>query len=125
MKEMAPWLALCITLAISILVPLFTQIANNRFQLKLKRQDLKQQKNEEKNKAYKAFLEDVGGCVLYAQTSTIEKAGASLNRLYLFVPEEWWPKLDSLYMQMKKNQWDNAVVSMQEICRYLAANKDK
>lgn len=34
-KDLAPWLALAITLALSILVPLFTQIANNKFQLKM------------------------------------------------------------------------------------------
>lgn len=37
-KDLAPWIAIAITLALSILVPLFTQIANNRFQLKLEKQ---------------------------------------------------------------------------------------
>lgn len=28
-KDLAPWIAIAITLALSILVPLFTQMANN------------------------------------------------------------------------------------------------
>ena len=42
--ELAPWIAIAFTLALSILVPLFTQIANNRFQLKM-------QKNKEEKRA--------------------------------------------------------------------------
>lgn len=122
-KDMAPWLALSVTLALSILVPLFTQIANNRFQLKLKREEIKRLKSEEKSRAYASFLEDVGACVLYAQNHTTEKAGASVQRLYLYVPESMWPKLDELYTQMKAFKWNEAVVTMQEISKFLAKNK--
>lgn len=31
LEELASWIAIAFTLALSILVPLFTQIANNRF----------------------------------------------------------------------------------------------
>ena len=34
LENLTPWIAIAITLALSILVPLFTQIANNRFQHK-------------------------------------------------------------------------------------------
>ena len=37
-KDLAPWIAIAFTLALSILVPLFTQIANNRHQRKMQRE---------------------------------------------------------------------------------------
>ena len=39
-KDLAPWIAIAFTLALSILVPLFTQIANNNHQRKMQREKI-------------------------------------------------------------------------------------
>ena len=39
-KDLAPWIAIAITLALSILVPFFTQIANNKHQRKMQKEKL-------------------------------------------------------------------------------------
>ena len=39
-KDLVPWIAIAITLALSILVPFFTQIANNKHQRKIQKEKL-------------------------------------------------------------------------------------
>lgn len=119
-NEMVPWITLLVTLALSILVPLFTQIANNRFQLKLRKQDEKQKTKEMKQEAYKRFMEDVGGCILFAQKDNIGQAGASIQRLYMYMPEEWWTELDQLYMLMQGMELKKAMIYMQKITKFIS-----
>ena len=45
-KDLAPWIAIAITLALSILVPLFTQIANNRHQRKLQQEQFEREERQ-------------------------------------------------------------------------------
>ena len=37
-KDLAPWIAVAFSLGLSILVPLFTQMANNRHQRKMQKE---------------------------------------------------------------------------------------
>ena len=91
-NTLAPWVAIAVTLILSILVPVFSQIANNRFQLKKARQDRsldeEQEKISKKTEAYEGFLMDVGAAVEYQRNDNLSVAGASIGRLYLYVPEE-------------------------------------
>ena len=119
-NNMVPWLTLFVTLALSILVPLFTQIANNRFQLKLRKQDEKSKKAELKQDAYRRFMEDVGGCILFAQKENIGQAGASIQRLYMYVPEEWWEELDQLYILMQGMDFKKAMLHMQKVTKFIS-----
>ena len=122
MKDLAPWIAIAITLALSIMVPLFTQIANNRFQLKLKRIEKENYDANRRVAAFDEFFCNVGGCVLHAERENICQAGASIQRLYPFLPEELWRSLDELYMLIKKHEWDDAVVKMNIIGRWIATS---
>ena len=124
-KDLAPWIAIAFTLALSILVPLFTQIANNNHQRKMQREKIEYEENQKKTKAFEAFLLDVGGAVVYRSTDNLEKAGASLFRLYVYAPEKWLNDLDALADSMRKGETGNASVIMQKIARLIADELNK
>ena len=119
-SELAPWLAIAITLILSILIPLFTQIANNRFQLKLKQMDIQQAEKDKKLSAYENYFQKVGGCVLYAQKNNISDAGASVQRLYIYLPQEKWNDLDKLFDHIKEYEWDDAKKYMKSVSKWIA-----
>lgn len=123
-NELAPWLAIAITLILSILVPLFTQIANNSFQLKLKKIDIRYKEVERKLCAYEDYFQKVGGCVLFAQKDNISDAGASIQRLYAYFPKEKWELLDSLFDEIKGYNWDNAKATMKIVSKHIASDMD-
>lgn len=123
-KDLAPWIAIAVTLILSILVPLFTQIANNRHQIRLMREkELIEARNEQikrKREAYESFLLDVGAAVGYARVEQINNATASLSKLYVYVPKEWVPKLDDLFPLIRKYEWDKAEKILVEIAKLMA-----
>lgn len=111
-ETLAPWIAIAITLALSILVPLFTQIANNRFQYKKAKQEHEFAKEDEQRKnrvkAYENFLMSVGGAIEYRNAEALRAAGSSIGQIYLYVPEELYEKLDALFNSIRKYEWDIA-----------------
>ena len=115
--DMAPWIAIAITLILSIVTPLLTQIANNRFQLKQQKLKDNQTKFEEKYNVYKEFAECVGSCISFASAEKAQDAGASIQKMYFFIPEEHWKDLDDLFSLLKKKEWDKAEVLMKELSR--------
>jgi len=100
-KELAPWIAIAVTLILSILVPLFTQMANNRFQLKMKKTEIQEKINNRKISAYEDFFQNVGGCVMHGDKDVLIRAGASVQKLYIYLPTDEWGSLDKLYDLMK------------------------
>lgn len=127
-KDLAPWIAIAFTLALSILVPLFTQIANNNHQRKMQCEKIEYEKSQEKRKAYEQFLLDIGGVVTAANYSKSEdflQAGASLHKLYIYAPSMWWNDLDSLSKHIKKFEWDEAKLIMQKLSRLISEELNK
>ncbi len=123
--ELAPWFAIAITLILSILVPVFTQKANNRFQIKLKKLEYINKEAERKINAYEEYFQKVGGCVLYAQKENISDAGASIQRLYAYLPEDNWDLLDSLFDSIKAYEWDIAKQEMKKVSKIIASDIHK
>lgn len=119
-EMLAPWIAIAFTLALSILVPLFTQIANNNHQRKLQREKIEYEENQKRTKAFEAFLLDVGGAVVCRSTDNLEKAGSSLFRLYVFAPENWLTDLDALADSIRRGDTNNASALMQKIARLIS-----
>ena len=118
--DMAPWIAIALTLILSIVTPLLTQVANNKFQLKQQKLKDNQTKLEEKYKVYKEFAECVGSCISYATAEKAQDAGASIQRMYFFIPEEYWKDLDELFSLLRKKEWDKAEVLLKELSRTAA-----
>ena len=128
-NTLAPWVAIAVTLILSILVPVFSQIANNRFQLKKARQDRsldeEQEKISKKTEAYEGFLMDVGAAVEYQRNDNLSVAGASIGRLYLYVPEEWHNQLDELFRSIRKYEWEKAEKQFVALSKMLAKEYQK
>ena len=128
-NELAPWVAIAVTLILSILVPLFTQIANNRFQLKKAKQDRKldeeKEKLSKKTDAYEHFLMDVGAAITFATKENLPEAGASIGRLLLYVPVEWHGKLDALFHNVRTNKWGEAEMQFSELAKLVSEEYGK
>lgn len=119
-NELAPWIAIAITLILLILVPLFTQISNNNFQLNMKKMDHEAEIQKKKIFAYEEFFRNVGGCIIFAQKEDIVAAGGSIQRLYTYLPEEEWDTLDKLFDEIKNYEWESARTYMQCISKWIA-----
>ena len=127
-KDLAPWLAISITLAISILVPLFTQIANNNHQRKMQREKLEYEQKRKKTKTFETYLADVGGTITargYVEKEALSQAGAALHQLYIYVPIEWYEDLDKLTELISNFQWGEARELNQKISRLISEELNK
>lgn len=124
LEELAPWIAIAFTLALSILVPLFTQIANNRFQLRMqKNRDEQNRRNsvfEEKRRIYSDFLNNVGANIAYSTKENTDVAGASIQKMYLVCPQEWWGDIDELYYYIRTYDRDKAEIKLKKLNKLIA-----
>ncbi len=122
-KDLAPWIAIAITLSLSILVPLFTQIANNKHQRKLQREKMEFEQSQKRHKAYEDFLLNVGGTVIagrYNTKDTLSLAAASIHILYIYAPVEWQEDLDNLSLLISKLEWGKATPIVQKLSKQIS-----
>ena len=127
-KDLAPWIAIALTLILSILVPLFTQIANNSHQRKMQREKFEYEEKQKKIKAYEAFLSDVGGTITargYIEKKSLVQAGGALHQLYIYVPSDWYDDLDKLTEHITNFQWAEARALNQKISRLISEELNK
>lgn len=128
-NTLAPWVAIAVTLILSILVPVFSQIANNRFQLKKAKQDRnlaeEKEKITKKTEAYEQFLMNVGAATEYRSKDNVATAGASIGRIYLYVPVEWHPKLDALHYSLYECEWGKAQKQYIELAKLIVEEYGK
>ena len=127
-KDLAPWIAIAFTLALSILVPLFTQIANNKHQRKMQREKFEYEERQKKTKAFEAFLSDVGGVITAdgnINRADLSKAGATIHQLYIYSPIEWYDDLDLLTELIMKYKWDQAKTIVQKLSRLISQELNK
>ena len=129
LETLAPWIAIAITLALSILVPLFTQMANNRFQYKKAKQEREFAKEDEQRKqrtqAYENFLMNVGGAIEYRNADALRAAGSSIGQIYLYVPKDLHSKLDALFNSIRNFKWDAAEVEYFELTKLICEENSK
>ena len=128
LKDLAPWIAIAFTLALSILVPLFTQIANNNHQRKMQREKFEYEEKQKKIKAYETFLSEVGGVITAdgnINKQDLSDAGAAIHQLYIYAPLEWYDDLDSLTTLIMKFEWHKAKVIVQKISRWISEELNK
>ncbi len=128
LKDLAPWIAIAITLALSILVPFFTQIANNKHQRKMQTEKLEFEKSQNKIKVFQNFLLDVGGIVGSDGTMNTEglnKAASSLYSLYLYAPIEWYKDIDELTKLVPLYKWEEARPILERLSKQIANELNK
>lgn len=127
-ETLAPWIAIAFTLALSILVPLFTQIANNNHQRKMQREKFEYEEKQKKRKAYETFLSDVGGTITargHISQENLAQAGGALHQLYIYVPVDRYDDLDQLTEYITSFKWDKARELNQKICRWISEELSK
>ena len=127
-KDLAPWIAIAFTLALSILVPLFTQIANNNHQRKMQREKMDYEQRQKKIRVYETFLSDVGGLVTakgYVEKEQLIKSGAALHQLYVYAPTEWYNDLDELMEYMMMFKWNEAKPIIHKFSRIISEEVNK
>lgn len=127
-KDLAPWIAIAITLALSILVPFFTQIANNRHQRKMQKEKLEFEQSQNKLKVFENFLLDVGGVIAErgsVKQEDIKKASSSVYALYLYVPSEWHKEIDSLAIILPNMDWNKARPILERLSKQIAKELNK
>ena len=127
-KDLAPWIAIAITLALSILVPFFTQIANNKHQRKMQKEKLEFEQSQNKLKVFEIFLLDVGGIVGSDGTMNTEglnKAASSLHSLYLYAPIEWYKDIDELTKLVPLYKWEEARPILERLSKQIAKELNK
>lgn len=115
--DMAPWIAIAITLILSIIIPFLTQITNNRFQLRIKRMEEKNNLYTTKVNAFIDFVKNVGACIACSDASSMQLAGSSIQNMFLFMPEENWADLDLLYSCLRKCEWDKAEMLLNSLSK--------
>lgn len=127
-KDLAPWIAIAITLALSILVPLFTQIANNKHQRKIQKEKLKFEQSQNKLKVFENFLLDVGAAVGSdgaIKNEGLNKAASSLYSLYLYAPIEWYKDIAELTKLVPLYKWEEARPILERLSKQIAKELSK
>lgn len=125
LQDLAPWIAIAFTLALSILVPLFTQIANNRHQRKMQREKLQYEEKQKKVLAYEEFLLYVGASIAHATKENLPLAGSSIEKMYIYSPSEWWDDLDSLSECIRHTEFGKAAEIMKKLSRLISKELSK
>lgn len=125
LRDLAPWIAIAITLALSILVPLFTQIANNKHQRKLQQEKMEFEIKQRKSKAYEDFLLNVGAVISYQTKENLPLAGSSITQVYIYAPTEWWDDLDLLSDHVRNYDWDEASLILKRLSRLMTEDLNK
>ena len=123
LKDLAPWIAIAFTLALSILVPLFTQIANNSHQRKMQREQFEHEEKQKKTKVFEGFLSEVGGVITangYGEKAVASQAGAAIHQLYLYAPEEWRNDMDKITGYIMNYDWNKALPLVQKLSRLIS-----
>ena len=123
LKDLAPWIAIAFTLALSILVPLFTQIANNSHQRKMQREQFEHEEKQKKTKVFEGFLSEVGGVITsngYGEKDVMSQAGAAIHQLYIYAPLEWYDDMDKLTGHIMKYDWNKALPLVQKLSRLIS-----
>ena len=126
--ELTPWITISITLAISILVPLFTQIANNCHQRRMQKDAFRHEENQARTHAFEMFLSDVGGLITakgHVEKESLIQAGAALHKLYVYAPSEWYGDLDLLTKHIMEYKWEEARSLIQKLSRLISSELPK
>ena len=116
----AAWIALAISIVGTIASPIINSILNNRYQLKLHNFDLKNKYQEQRAETINSFLCNVAGYLAYPDRKNAHLFGTSFYSVYQYVPDEMWPKLDSLFDSLVNENLDSAQQEYPPIAHRLA-----
>lgn len=121
-----------ITITISVIValcatisPIFTAIINNRYQLKLKKMELKQQEYERtvmyERKLYENYLKNAGRCIYYSDVAAQKDYGEAYFAALMLVPDEWRKLMISADKAIAKSDMNAAAAILEKLTPMIRA----
>ena len=123
------FVGLLLTLVFSIITPAITTALTNRFQLRLKQTESRQneldRKFSKKANIYESSLETVGRYIHYADQENASSLGAYLYQLYLYLPAEHWQLLDSLTDTLAKKKFEDSNAQLIALSKVLSNELSK
>ena len=60
-----------------------------------------------------------------AGKENITKATASLHRLYIYAPDDWWVEMDKLCDEIREYNWNGATITLRNLSKKIAIELDK
>ncbi len=123
--DIAPWLSIVITFVVAILVPFFTQLSTNRFQLKKMKIEEEKLKESEKVRVFTRFIENAGMISDYIPRDKMMEMLPAITGLYAFAPQEWWNDIDLLYQYAQDAQTAKATPILLNLCKLVSKELNK
>lgn len=116
-------------LALSVLSPIFSAWISGRYQLKLKRLELKNEAERRRQEFYDAHRAEVienfittAGAAIQDQTfQTMNAFGRSAGEIYLYLPEKLWPLVEAVSEDLAASETKGAAESLTILCKKLSA----
>lgn len=110
--NVAQWIAIALTLIISIISPIITAYINNTFQLKMADRNAKNKEIENyylrKRAVIDSFVATTGKCLFHATTDSLQACGESFYSIYIYVPSSLWNEIDDLLVFIRAHEFEKA-----------------
>ena len=107
-------LAIC-----AIVSPIFTNILNNRHQLKIKELELKQRNYENtiiyRRKIFENYLKYAGRCIAYSDQSALKDYGEYYLLALLYAPDDLRQEMTIVHNLMSEYHWKQATPLFENI----------
>ncbi len=116
-------------LIFSVASPIFSAWLSGRYQLKLKRLELQSEAERRRQEFYDAHRAEVietyittAGAAIQEQTfQTMNAFGRSAGEIYLYLPENLWPLIESLNEELSSGDVSGAGQTLSSLCKLLSA----
>ena len=121
----AAWIALAISIIGTIIGPIVNTILSNRFQLKLRKLELEEEKSSEyqvcQRKAIENFLSFTAKYLADGRRNTMNEYSEHFFLVYSYVPQNLWDSLDILYNHITNGNFSDAEKLFIKLSRHLTA----
>lgn len=117
----AAWIALVISITGTIIGPIITAILTNRHELKMYRLSISDKDHAERRKVFYDCISSIGSFLSNPSTPSMNAFGENFHKVYIYVPIEKWPVLDSFYSTIVQKDYTAARQQQTEIIHLLSA----
>lgn len=104
-------------LLVSVLSPTLTAIVNNHHEYKKRISDFEQ---EHRIAAIEAYVRSTGAVCGNGTNESFAQYGAHCGEIYLYVPKELWPKIDTIAEKLQEPDYISASKELHSLCKELS-----
>lgn len=120
----AAWIALAVSIIGTIASPLITTWLNNKHQLKMYELEIKEKHisvvSNARTSSLEAFIANIGKCIANCTLENQSEFGYTYSAAYQYIPDKYWPLLDSMYEEICHDQVDAAMEDYKQIIHIVA-----